>query len=160
MCSIKALRRWIMAVFAGTAAWILSSLIYSSCGAGLCPAQPRDAQRSASVDIGGQYIVFMEGDREANLALVSTGRPAGFATPIGEFRVLYRLRNPMSSTYNVRMPYWLCITPGGAIGLHQAGRSGEARLGEPLSHGCVRLGEVTARWAYSWMPTGAPVTIR
>jgi len=141
-----------MAVFAAAAAWVLSSLIYSS-------GQPRELQRSASVDIGGQYILFMEGAREANLALVSTGRP-NFATPTGDFQILYRLRNPVSSSYNVRMPYWMCITPGEAIGLHQAGRSGEARLGEPLSHGCVRLGETTARLAYSWLPIGAPVTIR
>ncbi len=150
-----------MAVFAGTAAWILSTLIYASCstGIGIIQGSEPDGQRSATVRVENQYILFQEGEREANLALVSTGRPPHFSTPTGDFTVLYRLRNPMSSTYHVRMPYWLCIVPSGAIGLHQAGSSAESRLGEPLSHGCVRLGRFTAEWAYSWMPTGAPVSI-
>lgn len=148
-----------MAVFAGTAVWILSSLIYASCSTGVIPGLERDVQRRASVSVEQQIVVFQEGDREANLALVSTGRPPHFNTPTGDFTVLYRLRNPMSSTYHVRMPYWLCIVPSGAIGLHQAGGSAESRLGEPLSHGCVRLGRFTAEWAYTWMPTGAPVSI-
>jgi lipoprotein-anchoring transpeptidase ErfK/SrfK len=104
-------------------------------------------------------VVFQENGREANLALVSTGRPPYFSTPRGEFRVQYRLRNPMSSTYLVRMPYWVCIEPSGAYGFHQANGIAESRLGEPLSHGCIRLGRFTAKWVYSWMPNGAGVTI-
>ncbi len=149
-----------MAVIACTAAWILSSLIYTSCSSGLALPGEEGFQRSATVRIENQYILFQDGEREANLALVSTGRPPHFSTPTGDFSVLYRLRNPMSSTYNVRMPYWLCIVPSGAIGLHQAGGNhAESRLGEPLSHGCIRLGRFTAEWAYSWMPTGARVRI-
>ncbi len=148
-----------MAVFTGTAAWILSSLIYASTGTGMIPMQDASPERRATVSVTNQFILFQEGDREANLALVSTGRPPAFLTPTGDFRVLYRLRNPMSSTYHVRMPYWLCIVPSGAIGLHQAGSGAEARLGEPLSHGCIRLGRYTAEWAYTWMPIGAAVSI-
>lgn len=149
-----------MAVFACTAAWILSALINTSCNTGFSGLREVDAPRTATVRIENQFILFQEGDREANLALVSTGRPPHFSTPTGDFRVLYRLRNPISSTYNVRMPYWLCIVPSGAIGLHQAGGNhAESRLGEPLSHGCIRLGRFTAEWAYNWMPTGAGVRI-
>lgn len=144
-------------MFSWALAWMLSSLLYSSCGES---AQGGEGpERRITVSIQQQVVLFQEGDREANLALVSTGKSWGYATPRGEFRVLYRLRNPMSSTYNVRMPYWLCIVPCGAIGFHQVLGSGEARLGEPLSHGCVRLGRHTARWAYAWVPTGAPVFI-
>jgi lipoprotein-anchoring transpeptidase ErfK/SrfK len=107
-----------------------------------------------------QTIVFLDDGREANLALVSTGRPSSYATPSGNFEVLYKRWSPVSSTYRVNMPYWLAIEDTGTIGLHQASLSLEHLLGEPLSHGCVRLGYFTARWAYYWLPVGAPVTIR
>lgn len=104
--------------------------------------------------------MFLEGQREANLALVSTGNPARFSTPAGDFSVLYKRWSPVSSTYMVRMPFWQAIEESGAIGLHQASPSVEYRLGEPLSHGCIRLGYYTAKWAYYWLPVGARVIIR
>jgi len=119
--------------------------------------EPRD--RMAIVNIQEQFILFLEGEQEANLALVSTGRPPVNSTPRGEFHILYKRWAPVSSTYRVRMPYWQCIEPSGAIGLHQASPSVEHRLGEPLSHGCIRLCRYTARWAYFWLPVGARVLI-
>ena len=115
--------------------------------------------REAVVLIDRQTIVFLENGREANMALVSTGR-AGYDTPTGEFEVLYRRRSPVSSTYDVRMPYWLCITESGQIGLHQTFRSGTNNLGTRQSHGCVRMGFITARWSYSWLPVGSKVRIQ
>ena len=120
---------------------------------------PEQGERMVSVSIERQIAVFLEDGREANLVLVSTGRPARYSTPRGEFKVLYKLWNPISSIYRVRMPYWQCIEPSGAIGLHQAAPSAEHRLGEALSHGCIRLGRFTARWAYFWLPVGSSVSI-
>lgn len=116
-------------------------------------------ERTVYVSIEEQVIVFLEGDQEANLALVSTGREPRHSTPRGEFSILYKRWAPVSSTYMVRMPYWQCIVESGAIGLHQASPSVEHRLGEPLSHGCIRMGSFTAPWAYFWLPVGAKVTI-
>jgi len=116
-------------------------------------------ERVALVNRELQTIVFLEGEQEANLALVSTGRPTRYSTPSGNFEVLYKRWSPVSSIYRVHMPYWQALESSGAIGLHQAGRSAEHRLGEPLSHGCVRLGYFTARWAYFWLPVGAQVII-
>jgi len=123
-------------------------------------AETQPEERVAIVSKEMQTIVFLHGGREANLALVSTGRPSRYATPSGDFRILYKRWSPVSSTYRVHMPYWQAIEDSGAIGLHQASRSAEHLLGEPLSHGCVRLGYFTARWAYFWLPVGASVTIR
>lgn len=117
-------------------------------------------ERLALVSKEQQIIVFLDNGQEANLALVSTGRSTRYATPSGDFEVLYKRWSPVSSIYRVHMPYWQCIVDSGAIGLHQASRSVEHRLGEPLSHGCVRLGFYTARWAYFWLPVGAQVIIR
>lgn len=121
-------------------------------------AEPETARREAIILIDLQTIIFLEEGREANLALVSTGR-AGYDTPTGQFSVLYRRRAPVSSSYNVRMPYWLCIHPSGQIGLHQTFLSGTNLLGTRRSHGCVRLGENTARWSYDWLRVGSAVSI-
>jgi len=123
------------------------------------PEAACDSSREAIVLVDCQTIVFLEDGREANLALVSTGR-AGYDTPTGDFQVLYRRRAPVSSSYNVRMPYWLCIHPSGQIGLHQTFLSGTNLLGTRRSHGCIRLGENTARWSYYWLRVGSKVSIR
>jgi len=140
---------------------IFSGILAVSVSASL-PAETPDPvllQREAVVLIDLQTIVFLENGREANLALVSTGR-AGYGTPVGEFSVLYRRRAPVSSTYNVRMPYWLCIDPSGQIGMHQTFLSGINLLGTRRSHGCIRMGENTARWSYYWLSVGSKVTVR
>ncbi|MEN8208135.1 MAG: L,D-transpeptidase [Candidatus Fermentibacteria bacterium] len=128
------------------------------------PVAPADARvntsiREAVVLIDCQTIIFLENGREANLALVSTGR-AGYDTPTGTFEVLYRRRAPVSSSYGVRMPYWLCIHPSGQIGLHQTFLSGTNFLGTRRSHGCIRLGEITARWSYDWLSVGSTVRVQ
>ena len=115
--------------------------------------------REAVVLINHQTIVFLENGRESNLALVSTGR-AGYDTPTGTFEVLYRRRSPVSSSYGVRMPYWLCITPSGQIGLHQTFQSGTNTLGTKRSHGCIRMGQITASWSYYWLTVGSTVRIQ
>ena len=115
--------------------------------------------REAVVLIDHQTIVFLENGRESNLALVSTGR-AGYDTPTGTFEVLYRRRAPVSSSYGIRMPYWLCIHPSGQIGLHQTFKSGTNTLGTKRSHGCVRMGQITASWSYYWLTVGSTVRIQ
>jgi lipoprotein-anchoring transpeptidase ErfK/SrfK len=126
---------------------------------GTAEAPVRISSREAVVLIDQQTIVFLENGREANLALVSTGR-AGYGTPTGTFEVLYRRRSPVSSSYNIRMPYWLCIHPSGQIGFHQTFLSGTNSLGTRKSHGCIRLGETTARWNYNWLRVGSTVRVQ
>ncbi len=149
-----------MGTLAGLLKMILSLLLAS---AGVdAPARNAisEPRREATILLDRQVVLFTQDGREANLAQVSTGRP-GHPTPEGVFSVLYRRRAPISSRYLVRMPYWICIVPSGEIGLHQApGASALRRLGEPLSHGCIRLGSTTAQWAYCWLTDGSRVEIR
>lgn len=139
---------------------VLGLLVWSS-GSQLPPLpEEGPALRTATVLIDRQIVLFEQDGREANLALASTGRP-GFGTPRGAFEVRYRIRNPLSSIYLVHMPYWVCFDGSGEIGFHQAPtRRGIARLGEPLSHGCVRLGRHVAPWVYDWLGAGSRVEIR
>ena len=105
-----------------------------------------------------QMGLFEENGREANLVLVSTGTDR-YATPPGEYEVLYRRRAPVSSTYMVPMPYWICIHPDGSLGFHQGPPGEDHELGRPLSHGCIRLSERNSEWAYYWLVTGSAVRI-
>jgi len=122
--------------------------------------QPGPEVRTATVILDRQLALFEQDGREANLALVSTGRP-GFETPRGSYTVRYRIRNPLSSRYLVHMPFWVCVHPSGEIGFHQAPTaSGIAGLGEPHSHGCIRMGRHEAPWVYDWLSAGSAVLIR
>lgn len=145
----------------GTALYFLKMVLAMLLTSGtLQPMQPRDelCQREVRILLDLQVAVFLEDGREANLVQVSTGRP-GHGTPEGDYYVRYRRRAPMSSTYMVRMPWWICFEESGELGMHQSTMRAEARLGEPLSHGCIRLGRFTAGWAYRWLPLGATVSI-
>ena len=119
---------------------------------------PEPGVREVVVRLDSQVAVFLEDGTEAGLVLVSTGRP-GYSTPPGAYTVQYRRRAPVSSTYMVRMPWWVCIEESGQLGLHQASLSAESRLGTVNSHGCVRLGRFSAWWVYRWLPIGADVTL-
>ncbi|MBD3369523.1 L,D-transpeptidase family protein [Candidatus Fermentibacteria bacterium] len=115
--------------------------------------------RSLQVSLDRQVAVFLENGVEAQAAFVSSGRPE-HETPTGTFTVLYRRRAPVSSSYMVRMPYWICIDPQGQLGLHESSPEHLDKLGLPTSHGCIRLGRNTACWAYEWLVDGSKVVVR
>jgi len=118
-----------------------------------------EGERSILIDTELQRMAAFSGRRLVQMSRVSTGRP-GHETPEGEFCVRYRYPAPMSSSYMVRMPYWICIDDLGQLGLHECQPRQYRQLGTAGSHGCIRLGPSTAEWLYGWLPDGATVTIR
>lgn len=114
--------------------------------------------RDVTIFLGRQMALFRQNGIESNLALVSTGSP-GYETLSGNYEVQYRRRAPVSSTFMIRMPYWVCINPVGDLGFHQGPPGADSLLGKPVSHGCIRLSEHNARWAYYWLVTGSAVKI-
>lgn len=120
---------------------------------------PSSGGRRAVVDCRLQRLAAFEGGRLVQMSRVSTGRP-GHETPRGRFSVRYRYPAPMSSSYMVRMPWWICIDDLGALGLHECQPRQYRQLGTSASHGCIRLGPSTAEWLYRWLPDGSPVVIR
>jgi lipoprotein-anchoring transpeptidase ErfK/SrfK len=133
----------------------LALLLTSGANQQPAPVQEQGV-REVVVRLDRQVAVFLEDGTEANLVLVSTGRP-GYSTPPGEYRMLYRRRAPVSSTYMVRMPWWICFEESGQLGMHQSSLRAEALLGNVNSHGCVRLGRFSAWWAYNWLPVGSKI---
>ena len=75
------------------------------------------------------------GRTETYVWAVSTGK-AGYDTPTGKWHPTWLSKNHRSKTYdNAPMPYSVFFTGGYAV----HGTDAVARLGQPASHGCVRL---------------------
>ncbi len=95
--------------------------------------------------------------------LVSSGK-SGMATPIGTYKVLSKHPRAWSNSAKLWMPYWMHFS-GRGHGIHElpewpGGRKeGQAHLGKPVSHGCVRLGIGIAKKIYDWSPVGTPIVV-
>ena len=95
---------------------------------------------------------------------VSTGKP-GMATPKGEYTIGNKSKRAWSKTYGLWMPYWLGLK-GSRMGIHELPewpggyKEGANHLGQPVSHGCIRLGVKAAEILYEWTEVGTKVTIR
>ena len=87
------------------------------------------------------------------------------ATPKGEFKIESKNPRAYSKTYGLYMPYWMAFTAGGKYGLHELPewpngyKEGASHLGQPVSHGCVRLGEGDAKTLYDFSDIGTKVII-
>jgi lipoprotein-anchoring transpeptidase ErfK/SrfK len=104
---------------------------------------------TATVSISQQrmYVVVVDkmGFKKTVTWRVSTGRE-GFETPTGTFTPTRIAENYRSKTYNnAPMPHAVFFTGGYAVHATQA----IGWLGEPASHGCVRLAPADAATFYA-----------
>ena len=92
-----------------------------------------------------EMSVYVDGELR-HVFVVSTGR-AGYRTPSGTFPVLWMTRMAYAPKYdNAPMPYSIFFTRAG----HAIHETGHLRLlGQPASHGCVRLTPEAARILYA-----------
>ncbi len=94
---------------------------------------------TATVSIADQrmYVVVVDkmGFKKTFAWKVSTGKD-GFETPTGDFKPTRMAAEYYSKTYDdAPMPYAVFFTGGYAVHATEA----VGRLGQPASHGCVRL---------------------
>jgi len=74
----------------------------------------------------------------------------------GSFRVYEKSLRPVSTLYNVEMPYWMAFD--GAEGIHFSAEY--AYSGYPYSHGCIGIKSWRqARWLYKWAKVGTRVIV-
>ena len=98
----------------------------------------------ATIDIPNQTMTVKRHGEILHHWSVSTAR-AGYITPRGEFRPYRIHRMWHSRTYdNAPMPYAVFYDRGWAV----HGTTAVNRLGQPASHGCVRLATENARVFY------------
>ena len=109
-----------------------------------------------------QKLCIIEGMNILGCYTISSGK-ASTPTPKGTRYI--QDKNPMawSAPYGLYMPWWDGM--GGGYGIHELPewpggfKEGEAHLGIPVSHGCVRLGVGPAQTVYNWADIGTPVYI-
>lgn len=114
------------------------------------------------LDLGQQKLCIIEGNNILGCYTISSGK-ASTPTPRGTRYI--QDKNPMawSAPYGLYMPWWNGM--GGGYGIHELPewpggfKEGEAHLGIPVSHGCVRLGVGPAQTVYNWADIGTPVYI-
>lgn len=114
------------------------------------------------VDLNQQKLCLIDGNNILGCYIISSGKPST-PTPTGTRYIQDKNPRAWSAPYGLYMPWWNGL--GGGYGIHELPewpggyKEGEAHLGIPVSHGCIRLGVGPAEYVYNWAPIGTPVYI-
>ena len=114
------------------------------------------------IDLKNQRLFYLVNGVRWREFMISSGKPS-MPTPTGNFQIRNKAELAWSKNYGLYMPYWLGIV--GGIGIHQLPywpngyREGSDHLGQPVSHGCIRLGIIPAAYLYERVVVGTPVEI-
>ncbi|MBX6378833.1 MAG: L,D-transpeptidase, partial [Clostridia bacterium] len=130
------------------------------------PPPPDGGEWRIEVDVSQQRVRVYRGTELVRDMLASTGVPEK-PTPLGSFRIQNRGEWFYSRKYRQGGFYWVSFLNWGEYLFHSVPTDADrqiiaeeaARLGQPASHGCVRLSLEDARWLYEVIPAGTPVEI-
>ena len=115
------------------------------------------------IDLSEQKLAYFASDRKVEEFIISSGK-RGMDTPVGNYKVLNKSERAYSDEYELYMPFWMGFRTDG-YGLHELPewpggyKEGANHLGQPVSHGCVRLGVGAAEKLYRWSPIGTLINI-
>jgi lipoprotein-anchoring transpeptidase ErfK/SrfK len=118
------------------------------------------------VSLAKRQLTVIDGGKVVRRLRVAIGRPSA-PTPTGRFAVTDRLE-----TGDPAGPYGCCIlalsarsphaiqgwTGGDRIAIHSTPDS--SSIGQPVSHGCIRVTIADGRWLMNHIPLGTPTLIR
>lgn len=118
------------------------------------------------VDVTKQRVYIMRGSAVEREMVASTGMK-GKETPLGEFKIQNRGDWFFSDKYQEGAKWWASFKDWGVYLFHSLPMDKErniipeeaALLGQPASHGCVRLTVEDAKWIYDNMKQGTKVVI-
>lgn len=119
------------------------------------------------VSIPEQKVYVFRGQDLLRVMVCSTGTEDK-PTPRGKFAIQNRGPWFFSEKYRQGGKWWVSFLHWGEYLFHSVPMDREGRvleeeaekLGQPASHGCVRLSLADARWFYDHIPQGTPVEIR
>ncbi len=122
------------------------------------------------VDLSDRRVYVYENDRVKASYPVAIGQQ-GWETPIGSFSVFQMYQNPvwqhpitgetvLPGKKNPLGKWWIGFGSVGnlLIGFH--GTDDEQLVGQPVSHGCLRMRNSDIGKLYRQISTGTPVTVR
>lgn len=127
-------------------------------------AAPNRLEKRLRVDLSEQRLYQEVGGVSIATHVISSGK-SSTPTPIGTYSILNKHPRAWSRGAALWMPYWMAFRRDG-YGFHElpewpgGKKEGEAHLGTPVSHGCVRIGEGVAKALYDWTPVGTRVLIQ
>jgi lipoprotein-anchoring transpeptidase ErfK/SrfK len=118
------------------------------------------------VSLGARRLTVLDNGKTVKQFAVAIGRPTA-PTPTGSFSVTDRLQ-----TGDPSGPYGCCIlaisahaphaiqgwSGGDRIAIHSTPET--SSIGQPVSHGCLRLTLAEGRWLLDHVPLGTPAIIR
>lgn len=132
---------------------------------GTHPALGSVPNLNIEVSIGAQRVYVKSGGKTIYTMATSTGM--GNSTPCGHFSVQNRGPNFYNRSEGMGANYWVSVERLGVYLFHSVPTDFQGRyimseaykLGQPVSHGCVRLSVPDAKWLYDQLPAGTPVFI-
>ena len=132
------------------------------------PVVPEDASSGYYIHVSlDEQLVRIYFDGEEVRRMVCSGGTADMPTPTGRFYLQNRGEQFFSRKYQQGARWWVSFRDWGIYLFHSVpfDADGEiipeeaAKLGQPASHGCIRLLLEDAKWFYETMPEGATVDI-
>lgn len=127
---------------------------------------PKPGEVWVEVDIAQQRVRIYNGASLVKEMVASTG-VSDQPTPVGSFKVQNRGEWFFSEKFQQGGFFWVSFLNWGEYLFHSVPTDREkniipeeaARLGQPSSHGCVRLAAEDARWIFDNIPAGSRVEI-
>jgi len=124
-----------------------------------------NSSKKIVIVLSQQKIYFYENGALIKESIISSGSPYT-PTPQGNFKIFSKALMGYGRGENGEiwaMPYWLGVV--GGVGIHalpyiNGVKESASSLGQPISHGCIRLPDEVAEWAYNWAHIGLPVSIQ
>lgn len=141
--------------------------------AGYDPIDPKPSKlvKRLLVNLSTQTMTQQLGYLDLDSFKVSAGTVA-WPTPIGEFYVKSKSPKAWSKVNKLWLPYWLGfgISPRdkkSTVGVHGLPLLADGKtpflskpMGQPDSHGCVRVPDDKAKKLYEWADVGTLVSVR
>lgn len=130
------------------------------------PARQSSSSKYAiDVNVSTQKVRIYENGQLLKEWLASTG--SNNSTPLGDFVIENRGEWFFSEKYQQGGKWWVSFKDHGVYLFHSLPMDRNknlladeaAKLGTPVSHGCIRLQEANARWIYDHIPEGTSVHI-
>lgn len=122
-----------------------------------------------TVNTNTQRVYLNDGEEILATFIVSTGLKDGISnTPLGDFEIQHERGSTFfSRSLKEGANYWVSFKGHGEYLFHSVPIDdkgdyilSEARkLGEPASHGCVRMSVPDSKWFYENIPIGTPIRI-
>lgn len=122
------------------------------------------------VDLSDRRVYVYKNDLVKVSYPVAIGQP-GWETPIGAFSVFQRYQNPvwqhpitgekvLPGEKNPLGKWWIGFGSIGKLLIGFHGTNDEQLVGQPVSHGCLRMRNSDIGKLYKQIPTGTPVTVK